>query len=389
MPFDNFKYNESSIPEDENEKKEFFNQLEKEFYNEIESSPKAKKYFEKFNSDSIDFFIRRYADSKVDLIKRREFYTDNYQRKEDHELHFHQMAEQMLHLILQKKLFNLQLRWRAEKVTIKEINMSYDFQFWEKHIESCPFIPPIEEKEIKVMKEYLAYDGEENNVNRLYGNTWQDYSSITEKGDDGLRRDMPEWYDFYDQRLDTGGLLYLPDLKGQKEEFYFKLNHKKHDESKIQTPPAATVEDNRPRLNGYMKDISNFSKYFESDRHFIELFKYYRFYDAMTNRDVDYWDLQDAINFLSLADRPIYIPGHLVWDKAIMTAVKSYTNTRIAEAIDFVYDNYITLKELGISREKSMSEIQKEYEEDQIVNIYRQAILHARKLNGESEDFNY
>ena len=72
-----------------------------------------------------------------------------------------------------------------------------------------------------------------------------------------------------------------------------------------------------------------------------------------------------------------------------MAAMKKYTNTRVVEILDFVYDNYLTLKELGIARGRSKTEMQEKYKDDLLVNHFGSAILQGRRLNGEPEDFNY
>ena len=58
--------------------------------------------------------------------------------------------------ILQKKLFDMQCLWRAEKIIIPEINVSSDFRYWEANIFNCPFIEPVTENEIEIILKHLT-----------------------------------------------------------------------------------------------------------------------------------------------------------------------------------------------------------------------------------------
>jgi hypothetical protein len=389
MSFENFKYNESSLPTDENEKKEFLENLEKEFCNELEGSDKARRYFEKYHPDSIPNFIKQYARQRTELIKHQNMYVHVFQRREEHDLYIQQLAEKALDFILQKKLFNLQLKWRAEQIRIKEVNMAYDFRFWGAHIRSCPFLPPVEKKEIEVFKSFLLSPEQENDLTAFRFLEWQDYDSIMEKDEEGDRSNMPEWYEWYDLHCGTVGLFYLSDIRGQKEEFYFELFREDNMTKHAAATALGTSDDPRERLYAFEEEVLAFARYIESDRHFIELFKYYDYYVKEGRKGFDKWRLYAAVDMLALADRPVYLPGHLPWHEAVLEGLNRYLNLRVVEMLDFVYDNYITLKELGISRDESAESLQEKYEADWGVNLFGKGILAGRKLRGEPEDFNF
>lgn len=384
LNFDRFIYNSDSLPKDDHERKQFFKKLEEQFYEEIKNSALAKEYFLNYSETSIEFFIRSYASKKAHLAQYYRYYADVYHEKEISELQFQKFAEDMLKCILQKKLFNMQVLWRADQLGLNEINFSYDFQFWEDHILSCPFIPLIEKKEVDVMKAYLLLFNEFDEVDQSYFD-WQDYDALTEKDEEGRMQEMPEWYEYYDSRMGTGSLLTLPNLKGQKEKYYQRLNAIDH--QKKYPPPSASPQ--APFLMGSTQDLINFGQFYETDQYFLALLKYFNYSDQKDHRDPNYTDLEQAISFLLTADRPIYCKSHLNWDAAILAAAKEYKNTKIAENLDFVYEEYLMMKDLGISTDKSMKEIKQEYDDDMIVSHYRKTILKGRTLNGEPEDFNY
>lgn len=381
--FDHFTYHKSSLPKDEQEKKEFFKRLEHQFYEEIKGSDTAKEHFKNYNPDSIESFIKSYVSKKAHLAQCYEFYANEYHEKENFELYFQKKAEDMLILILQKKLFNMQLLWRAGQLEIDEVVLSYDFEFWGRYILSCPFVPNITRSEVDLMKEYLLrFDDDEDDYH--YGNL-QDYDSLTRESESGLMEDLPEWYEFYDSRMGTGMLLLLPNHKGMKEDFYLDLyrkDYQKNNPSPVYAPAA-------PYLAGYTQEIIDFSKFFETDQYFRALFKYYNYHLEKEHRNPNYDDVVYAIKFLFKADRPIHCHSHLTWDKAILAAAKEYKNTKITESLDFVFEEYLMMKDLGFSKDKSLEEIKTEYKNDTIVIHYRKNILKGRMLNGEPEDFNY
>ena len=385
--FKHFTFNKASIPTDANKKTEFFKDLEQNLYTELVNSRRAKEYFKDYSSYSIDSFIKSYASKKAHLAQCYEFYQQAYLENETTDLGYQKNAEDLLMAILQKKLFNIQLLWRAEKLTIDGINICYDFQFWEKHIASCPFISPITENEVEMIKDFLMADNEAEQFERYSGVSWQDYDGNMTKDEHGFLQDMPEWYEFYDLRMGTGSLLLLPNNKGVQEEFYLNLTreeNRKNNPTKKEYKP-----DQKPIIIGYGKDLTEFAQYFETDKYFIELFKYYSFYQEMENRDPNRSDICEAIEILYNADRPVHFSSDLNWNMAIMEAVKRYSNTRIVEAVDFVFEQYNLMKDLGISKYANKKKIKEEYEQDMIVGIYRDSILKGRALNGEPADFNY
>ncbi len=382
--FEDFKYNKASIPVDAVEKLKYFKQLEDSFAEEIKNSETAKEYFSNYRPEGIESFIKFYTSRKVLLVQCQDYYSTVYHEKEISELGFQKKAEDMLKLILQKKLFNIQLRWRAGQIEIDGIDTTYDFRTWEGHVLSCPFIPAISSREVELLKEYLLRFCENDQIN-IYDHSWQDYDELTKKSENGLMDDYPNWYEFYDSRMGTGALLILPDHKGAMENFYFDLVR----QATVIKSTASGNTESAPYLYAGREEISNFVRYFEQDKHFRALFKYYNYCEEKENRDPNYDDLEQAIRFLLTADRPVYPNAHLTWDKAILAAAKEYENARIVEAIDFVFDEYQMMKELGFSKEKSSEEKAREQNEEYMAQFFRKNILKGRMLNGEPEDFDY
>jgi hypothetical protein len=179
--------------------------------------------------------------------------------------------------------------------------------------------------------------------------------------------------------------LLLPNLKGEAENFYLDISRKSVE---VANPPENSPEP-LPYLSGYGESLYNFSKHFETDKYFSTLFKYYNYSWRKENQRPNSEELNTTVEFLLNADRPIYLKSHLTWDKALLAAAKEYRNTKIAEALDFAYEEYLMMKELGLYKDKSPEEIKKEYNKDGIVQLFREKILEGRVQNGEPKDFNY
>ena len=384
MNFDQFKYNKASLPKDAKEQQKFFEQLEQEFYEEIKNSETAKAYFANYMTGSIEYFMKSYASKKAHLSQYYDYYSRIYHEKENSELYYQKKAEEMLQAILQKKLFDLQTRWRAGQLVIDGVDIAYDFNFWGNHILACPFIPEIRIDELELMKEYLLRFDEDDEADDDYID-WQDYDTITQKNEYGDLEDMPEWYDFYDSRMGTRMNLLLPNLRGEAENFYLDISRKSVE---VANPPENSPEP-LPYLSGYGESLYNFSKHFETDKYFSTLFKYYNYSWRKENQRPNSEELNTTVELLLNADRPIYLKSHLTWDKALLAAAKEYRNTKIVEALDFAYEEYLMMKELGLYKDKSPEEIKKEYNKDGIVQLFREKILEGRVQNGEPKDFNY
>ncbi len=385
IEFDDFKYHKSRIPKNHEEQEQFFKNLEQSFVEEITHSEKAKAYFEKFKSSDIDYFIKGYAHTKVDVIRFYEGYNREYREKEEYEYNFSKRAEKALHAVLQKKLFNLQLKWRAGLLKIEGIDICYDFTFWQNHIESCPFIDPITVYEKDLMKEFLLNntDYREDIIDNYL--PWQDYDLLMEKDEEDSLDNMLEWYEFYDSRVGTGSLLILPNLKEAKEIFYMKLNHPPQTES-----PETPVEiDTRPSLYSFGKDIISFAKAFESDKYMVQLFGGYEAVYQRNNKEFSPHDIDYAVRVLLMADRRISIPSHFNWDEAIIYAAQKYLNAKTAEALDTAYNEYCMRIELNMMATETPAKLAEIYKKESIGPILKESILSGRTKNGESADFDY
>ncbi len=360
-----------------------FLKLEKDIEKDLKTNPKYKEYFEKFSSSSVKNFIDSYKRKKAHVIS----YGEMYSRDEDaRQLKYKELAENYLFYIQQKKLFNFQCEWRAELVTAPEIKITDDFKYWEDEIRNCNFIPAITEDEILLLKEFLIEGDFREDIE--YFASWQDYDKFKENYNSDSEDDMlPLWYEFFDSRKGSGNLLTLPNTRGEKEDFYWKIyfdnqiktGQEKIEKQKIEGTYIEPVIDNRPILNSFGDHLYEFVELFEEG-------KTKRYFKAEYDSSESRYELEDIEPYLEIllnADEPVTMEISDNWKDAIIKTAVKYENGKVSEVIDEVYGEYLQRISLGISYEKHES-----YHENISKGMMEQ-ILKGRKLNGEPEDLNF
>lgn len=400
MRMEEWEYHQSKIPKNYPARSNFLDELEKKFEREIlENKSRYEDYFKPYDPASIDGFIKRYAEHKRGLVEHQEYQLQKL--TETKELRYRERTEDAFRMIKQKKLFNMQLLWRAEQIKIPAIRISCDFQYWEEHIDECFFIEPVTEQEVSVMKQFLTDNNfSDTTKNWLIG--WQDYDDLLIQDEEGDYDGMPEWYQFYDGRMGTGALLSLPDIRGVKEEEYADLARQEyHSEEKQQERIAAAAASGAkpyvpppPMLHSSLESNNEFVNHFEDD-YFREVQRGKWIGDQVilgkNKKDYEplYDDEQvdDAIRLLNEADYPVYMPGGYEWSEAIVRCAQQYINKIISEEIDTLFEEYQMLLGIGIgSPEKDYSA---KYKSAGAVLIMEQFILRGREIKGEPKDFNF
>jgi len=324
-----------------------------------------------------------YAGRKVSMIESFDYMMrlHNYDENEE----YLQQARDVLQYILQKKLFNLQLQWRAGLIVIDEVQNSFDFYFWEKHIEYCPFIPPITRNELEIMKKYL----QNNYFKSLHeGEYWQFYLALMERDEDGMYQNIPEWYDFYDAMFGTGQLMILPNTRGQKEDYYIEIaqeaNRKEYEENYKNNPVQPFLRS----IYMWYKDLDEFVAHCEKDPYFKRLFQLWQNDMHPEYNDNEYVDefVERAIKILESADRPIILSKDEIWHQAIINSADRYVTDRILEVLDSAYEEYVTLIDLGITKRFTPDEELNE-REHATFRGFTEMILKGRELCGEPRNF--
>jgi hypothetical protein len=390
MDFSDFEYHKDKVPSDYKENERFFQRLEDKFFEEIMASPKAAEFFKNYHPDSIRSFVVLYAGQKAHLARSYSYYEELRQNKD---LKFREKAEKVFEAIKQKKLFNLQLQWRAELITFKEISFSYDFVFWGEHINDCTFLPEIYAEDVELMKKYLLEDEEGLSAIRdTYD--WQEHYDFMEKNEEGDYIYLPDWYEYYDNKMGTASLMLLPNKRGEKERFYEDLGRKEMArlrEEEAKKNPRPPYVPPLPYLTGNTNQMNEFSKLFEKDKYFLKLFEIYQEEEEEQKKiEHDSEFVEEAIQLLNEADETVYMPGGgLEWRQAIIKCAQIYEARKVCDELDALYSEYRMFRELGISRGETTEKLKEAYENHALVKMIRDFILKGREMSGEPADLNF
>jgi tetratricopeptide (TPR) repeat protein len=381
-------YHYSKLPDDIMQKEEILKPIVEDFEKDLLENPAYKEFFSKYTPESVQQFCKDYAQHKKLLVGGWEFYYDEPAR----EVAWKKYAHQMLELIMYKKLFNMQLLWRAGEISIPEIRVSHDFEFWgndaRHQILQCPFIEPITQGEVSVMKQFLADDSFSEHTRWLLC-SWQDYEQIMKKDEDGDLTYMPDWYEFYDGMMGTGSLLLLPNIRGEKEEFYQNIYY---EWIRRNPPPPVAPEPVTPILmNLFTWDgtaYTTFMEQFEND-YLCRLHQGWLDEKKIPDESYSRETVQDAIFELEGADTPIYMEGGLIWHEAIIRCAQRFKNSKVSDRLDDAYADYLMKRELNLNSKVNVpndlgTDLTKKVSEDMI-----ERILKGRELNGEPRDLNF
>lgn len=234
-----------------------------------QDDPAVAAWLGQFREDGARF-LARYAEERASaLVDGRTF----FERTQQEEAQLVQEATERLWEIQQRKLFELQCRWRAEEVLLPaaQVELSQDFEAWGSRIERCKLLTPIAAAEVDDYLAYLLSDAcTDAHDDFARPRDWQDYDRcrryllLQAEGQDPerVRRDAatnpgqglgglasmlddffltyPAWYAHCDAQAGPPNLvLYLPDHRGEKEGYYRYLGHT----GKMPDPYAAEEED--------------------------------------------------------------------------------------------------------------------------------------------------
>lgn len=366
--FDDFEFDENEHNDPESDAQEKALLMEK-WRAEIMENVEMQKYLEGFKGYMIDGFINRYLDRKYRAFRDKDRITAKLEKARTRWMH---RAHAHLEAILQKKLFDLQCLWRAEQITFEGVELIADFDIWEHDIFNCPYVEILPE-DVDLYQEFLNNPQFERG---LGGHEWQDYRSFKEDEDEDY---LPEWYSFHNLRTGNSNLRLMPDIRGEKEEFYRNLYF--DDKRSKEATPRAPYDD-RPMLS------------FDTDREYAEFAA--KFDDTETQRNMENWvaynrhtgydsDAYEVVMRMEEIDDFIPIESHYDYREALRRAYDNYCFGKIAEHLPMAYEQYLFTKSmnLGFSTDR----------DDRFYHDLRQTyfdqITKGRILNGEPGDLDF
>ena len=387
MNFENWQYHESKLPTDKIEKAKYLSELTAQFKEEILSNPAAAKWLSSHKTWDREHFIKSYVNFKAHIIDLGNWYIGKVELIP--EFRFRKEVEQALDMLLQKKLFNLECQWRTGNIKLPGIRTSYDFYHWRSNIRHCPFLETVYKEELEILRRFVLKDAfweDNHDLNDIARGL--DYDDITEKDEQGLFDDMPDWYEYYDTYMGTGMLAQLPDVKGHAEERYRRACHEKEQAGKPQAPSLPWVPP-PPRNTG--KPYNQYDEYCElannfEDPYFKALLKSKRDEEDLINtieEEDETWD--DYTHYLHNLPNLPPVRGGLGWRKALRWVYQDYLSSVIHADLPTVWEEYTMYSSMGLRAADNEDKDTFKYMADKIL----QEILDGREWLGEPRDLNF
>ncbi|MBF9223450.1 hypothetical protein [Hymenobacter ruricola] len=411
-------------------------QLVRDTEHELRTNPDYQSYFAGYTPASVAAFIEAYAQRKARYVLHGPVQA---QWRERHAAELHTEAYQRLWDIQQKKLFDLQCRWRAKEIDLPGVNIYQQFGEWEGHPERCEFLPPIEPDEVELYRAYLlspeCLDAADHYSDWRPDN-WQNYADAhltaepdydpddfyadDEASQNNFHPGYLPWYRYHDRHHGTD-MLALPDLRGARQKhyatLYLKAAHARQAAEKaaalggapvadtlpaviaaIVADPAAPVPDpaaghDRRTMWGHCDWDELFDEIAEAFDPTPRLRQLKQAMDAgLHHRDTDNDEVSNAFDVLMEAEELVPLEaGADDWRAALVTAATDLRKRWLAEALTTVYEQYRQRLALGLrptppAEHEGMS---REDYEKHVLNVQREWVLGGRALCGEPQDFNY
>jgi hypothetical protein len=353
------------------------NQMINEFKKDLRTNEKYKNFFGKYNPLSVESFIENYAIKKSRYITYGKMLSGFY---ENAQLRRQFEAEERLWEIQRKKLFDLECQWRAEAASIEGIELTTDFEYWERNTENCPFLTPISEEEFEMYNEYLL---SEDFFDFKMESKFLSYKEIKENYKEfGI---LPPWFEYYDLRKGTGSFLILPDTRGEKEEYYLNIwqnfNSSKPNSKKEKS--HVNEQDTRPLLKIFdLSVIEEFIRKYEDNK----ILEYFKLYESELHNSND--DIDQAVRILREAEETIPIESNYDWKSAIIQTARKFEQKKLSEALTVAYNKHKYRLKVGISQEPLENETNLKWIKEWSDEI-KKKIIKARIINNEPADLNF
>jgi len=327
---------------------------------ELKNNPKCAAYLSKFSNDSASEFLGYYVSKKMIFLSYGKFMRD---RQDSNEVYFRETAKKFYWQIAQKKLFNLQCRWRARQVDLP-VEASVEFSYWERNIESCPFNDPVTEHDVEVMLKFLSRPYKD--VVESWWEAWQDYDDFKNGG--YFENEYPDWYEFYDNHMGTHFFHTLPNIRGAEEERYLTAWRSEQQVGDREAP----IPD-KPFLHYNSESTMAFIKAVEP----YKVLDLYRIYEEYEREEDASSSLNDVLDTLSKEEEEVMIPSG-PFPTAIYEAEYLLQARKMERLLPLISQEIKEMRAMGITHRQDCA-----LEEDNIVTMVREGIKRGKQLLGE------
>lgn len=326
------------------------------------------------NNQSVQSFIKQYAQMKVNWYTYAESNYENRLRKKNK---WRDSALSRMRDIGLKKLFNLKCRWIAGEMDLEGIELSADFSKWVQQPFSCPYLEPISYEEFDC---WLRFREEQNQkceddddyADASPGSALENYHWYRSIYMDKPEELIPAWFHYYDQQFGTAQLMHLSTIRMDIEQDFNDLwtteiyvhtlsaeqqkiftHHNRAMRKELKENPAKLEEvrtENAKKWEEYKKVNPQYTFYSAWDRKIVDrvvelieppqVKKYYKAYRKWEMRSNTNEDAQMAIWGLNEAREWVAIESHNDYREALIKAYRDYSKRSINELLPVLFAEY-------------------------------------------------
>ncbi|WP_046244131.1 hypothetical protein [Hymenobacter terrenus] len=365
---------------------------------DVLNNTRYDEFFAAYQPTVREDFARRY------VMYRGRWVEDGEQneRRPARHLNLHEKEAYLaLWTIQQKKLFDLQCQWRAEEVReLPDVAISNDFGRLTHIVENYPALSPITADEFALFMAWVKQADYESNFNdsldQRFG--WQQYRLVKET----LAPDAPpvatravptvklvsDWYRFHNEHTGNGRLLYLPDVRGAKEERYWNAWREGEREREEIKQAAGPPPDPRPEYlpeDQHRTLARDFAQRFEPPR-----LNRWREISELLHPPVSEEErkFNVIVARMQMMTEPVPIAAGPDWRTATREAFFAHCHRKLLECLPQVYAEYVQRQEWGIAQPSRFEDGWDPLKYD-ITPLYRGWLLDGRARLGEPQDFDF
>ena len=385
--------------------------LTEDFEKDLTTAPRYQNFFKDYDPGSISGFIKTYASKKAFW---HQYGPKLIGRKEERELEWYNEGLQMVEVIKQKQLFDLQCRWRAGQIELPGMEICFDFEVWSHNIMALKFLPPITEDDVAL---FLAFMATEPPGEQGMFVMWQHYATIRAeymgKKSSGLIVGMPQWYEYHNTMTGNGALMLLPDIRGEKEKYYWSFDDGDNPPPPVETRPPAETE--ATNAGGSPQDISG-EKETENEnadegakhdhlRHYFpgrnerltelfikkfetpELLDYYRAVEYQHLQTDEEYDVEKTLETFLDAGEEVRLEPAFHWTQALEKAMLQLRARKIAQFLPVALAETNMMGDIGIAEDGEEQFLFTKWKK--LRESWAADIIKGRLLCGEPGDLNY
>jgi len=348
-----------------------YDSLREKVKQDLLTNPRYGQFWKRFDKTSNEWFIDFYSRNKPAYLLEGKVYLTQEREWRDK---FYEDASAYLSIIKQKKLYDLQCLWRAEKIKIPGVDITMDFMYWGENIERCPFIEQPTQQEVDILCEFISrcsYAASPRDPR------WQEYPFDYNYKKDELVNGLYSWYHFYNRKMNLPDLdSELQDIRGKKEGTYCDAYLRDtrtdpFDEKQKTAPPAYSYS--------FFKAMNEFMNTYE-DPVLLE----YKNAIEEYSPDEDNYVYEEAIRILKYSHKSVRIESCKEWMTGVIQAAEQCFRLEMIQAIQDVWITYRSSQEANLVSEDSGRKFWKITCEH-----VREQVIKGRILLGEPGNFEY